>query len=113
MLVRYFEKTGVEWRLRESIRSMVDFHEMNLMDAFNLYSGIDIVFLRNVLIYFDQNMRGRLFNAIQYSLKPEGCLMLGAAETTVFSSSTFLPLALEHSNMFYLKETTAPYQTTT
>ena len=113
MLVRYFEKAGVDWRLSDQIRSMVEFHEMNLTDAFNLYSGIDIVFLRNVLIYFDQNNRSRLFSSIQRSLKPDGCLMLGAAETTVFTSGSFIPMSVEHSNLFYLKDTPAPFQNPT
>ncbi len=113
MLVRYLEKSGTDWRVCEPIRSMVEFHEMNLMAAFNLYSGMDIVFLRNVLIYFNQESRGRLFDSIRLTLKPDGCLMLGAAETTVFTSTAFVPLPIEHSNMFYLKDNPAPYQTPT
>jgi chemotaxis protein methyltransferase CheR len=109
MLVRYFEKAGIDWRVIEPVRSMVEFHEMNLMEAFNLYSGVDLVFLRNVLIYFDHDVRGRLFQSIQHTLKLDGCLMLGAAETTVFCSDCFLPLPVEHSNMFYLKNEPVPY----
>jgi len=110
MLVRYFEKEGTGWRISPSIRSMVEFHEMNLMEAFAFHSGLDIVFLRNVLIYFDQNSRTQLFRLVRHALKPDGCLMLGAAETTVFSSESFLPLPIEYSNLFCLKETPCPFR---
>jgi chemotaxis protein methyltransferase CheR len=111
MLVKYFQKEGIDWQLSEAIRSMVDFREVNLMQAFDSCFGVDLIFLRNVLIYFDQNFRGQLLEQIQRALRPDGCLMLGAAETTVFSSTAFLPLPVEHSNMFYLKNSPVPFST--
>ncbi|HEY0256519.1 MAG TPA: protein-glutamate O-methyltransferase CheR [Candidatus Methylacidiphilales bacterium] len=109
MLVKYFQKEGIDWQISPEIRSMIDFQEMNLMQAFEFCFGADLIFLRNVLIYFDQNFRGQLLESIERSQRPDGCLMLGAAETTVFSSEAFLPLPVEHSNMFYLKNTPAPF----
>jgi len=108
LLVQNFEKTGIHWRVSESIRSMVDFQEMNLTRPFALDMGVDIFFLRNVLIYFDQNERARMLEHVRNVLRPDGCLMLGAAETTVFTNDFFVPLPVEFSNLFYLKGTPSP-----
>ena len=109
LLVQYFEKAGIHWRVAESIRSMVTFQEMNLTQAFALATGVDIFFLRNILIYFDQNERARLLELAHQALRADGCLMLGAAETTVFTNDTFVPLPVEFSNLFYLKNSPAPF----
>jgi len=112
LLVQYFEKSGIHWRISESIRSMVHFQAMNLSQPLALSTGVDIFFLRNILIYFDQNERSRLLEQVRDALRTDGCLMLGAAETTVFSNTFFVPLPVEFSNLFYLKNTPAPFQTT-
>ena len=109
MLVQYFHKDGIHWRIAPDIRSMVHFQEMNLSRAYSLSSGVDIFFMRNILIYFDQNERKRLIDQARDALRPDGCLMLGAAETTVFSNDIFVPLPVEFSNLFYLKGTPAPF----
>ncbi len=109
LLVRYFERAGIHWRICESIRRMVDFQEINLTRPLNLGKDVDIFFLRNVLIYFDQTERCRLLAQARDVLRPDGCLMLGAAETTVFSNDFFIPLPVEFSNLFYLKGTPSPF----
>jgi len=109
MLIQNFEKSGIHWRISESIRSMVHFREMNLSRATSLGSGIDLFFMRNILIYFDLNERKRLLEQARDAMRPDGCLMLGAAETTVFSNDIFVPLPVEFSNLFYLKGTPAPF----
>jgi hypothetical protein len=53
MLVKYFEKAGLDWQLKPEIRKMVSFQELNLLDRWPLFGPQDIVFMRNVLIYFD------------------------------------------------------------
>jgi chemotaxis protein methyltransferase CheR len=110
MLIKYFQKEGIDWQIKEPIRTMIEFQEMNLMQAFDTCFGVDLVFLRNVLIYFDHTFRSHLFESIAKVLRPDGCLMLGAAETTVFCSNSFLPLPVDHSNMFYLKNTPVPFR---
>ena len=112
LLVHYFEKAGIHWRIDESIRSMVEFQEMNLTRAFSLCTGVDIFLMRNVLIYFDQTERIRLLDQARDALRPDGCLMLGAAETTVFSNDFFVPLPIEFSNLFCLRNTPAPFNLT-
>jgi chemotaxis protein methyltransferase CheR len=113
LLIQFFEKSGIHWRISESIRSMVEFRAMNLTHPLILDTPIDLFFLRNILIYFDQTERSRVLEQVRDSLRPDGCLMLGAAETTVFSNTYFVPLPVEFSNLFYLKNTPAPFQTTT
>lgn len=110
LLVQNFEKAGIHWRVSESIRSMVDFQEMNLTRPFDLGTQVDIFFLRNVLIYFDQGERGRVLEHVRNVLRPDGYLMLGAAETTVFLNDVFVPLPIEFSNLFYLKGTPSPFR---
>ena len=100
LLVQNFEKAGIHWRVRQSILSMVDFQEMNLTRPLSLEQEVDIFFLRNVLIYFDQNERRRLLAHVRDALRPDGYLMLGAAETTVFCNDAFVPLPVEFSNLF-------------
>jgi chemotaxis protein methyltransferase CheR len=109
LLIQNFEKVGIHWRISESIRSMVHFQEMNLSRAHSLGTGIDIFFMRNILIYFDLTERKRLLEQARDALRPDGCLMLGAAETTVFSNDIFVPLPVEFSNLFYLKGTPSPF----
>ena len=110
LLVDYFQKDGNTWRLSDDIRQMVEFREGNLADAFDRSGSVDLLFLRNVLIYFDQAHRGQLLENVRDTLRPDGCLMLGAAETTVFVSSAFTPLPVEFSNMFYRNGQPAPYR---
>ena len=109
MLVDYFLKDGNSWKLADSIREMVEFREANLADAFDLSGSVDLLFLRNVLIYFDPSHRGQLLERAAKTLKPDGCLMLGAAETTVFVSTAFTPLPIEFSNLFFRKGEPPPF----
>ncbi|MCE0482984.1 MAG: protein-glutamate O-methyltransferase CheR [Methylacidiphilales bacterium] len=108
LLVQFFEKAGIHWRLSESIRSMVQFEERNLTHPLGLTGNVDIFFLRNVLIYFDQEERRRLLQQVRDGLRSDGFLMLGAAETTVFCNDLFVPVPMEFSNLFHLKGTPNP-----
>lgn len=83
LLVKHFEKTGNDWRLRPEIRSMVQFEPMNLLDRWPLFGAHDIVFLRNVLIYFDLPTKRNILRRIREHLRPDGALFLGGAETTL------------------------------
>ncbi|MEO6709210.1 MAG: protein-glutamate O-methyltransferase CheR [Planctomycetota bacterium] len=79
-LVKHFEQSGSEWRIRESLRRMVQFRSLNLSQAFGLTPGFDLVLLRNVLIYFDLEARTRVLRQVHEVLSPAGFLLLGAAE---------------------------------
>ncbi|OJV78489.1 MAG: chemotaxis protein CheR [Cellulomonas sp. 73-92] len=82
MLVRHFERVGAHWRVRADLRSRVDFRRHNLMDG-TPPGPFDLVFLRNVLIYFDLPTKRAVLDRVARVLRPGGFLVLGAAETTL------------------------------
>jgi chemotaxis protein methyltransferase CheR len=90
MLTRFFTRDGAHYVIDESIRRMVSFSQLNLAGQWPvLLPKFDIIFLRNVLIYFDNNTKERIIALISKQLAPHGYLILGAAET-VFTTSTEL-----------------------
>ena len=95
MLVRYFRKEDANWRIAEAIRGLVQFREWNQLADLRPLGQFDIVFCRNVLIYFDQPTKARVLDAIAARLAPDGMLYLGGAETVLGISSRFAPLANE------------------
>ncbi len=97
MLHRYFEPDGDGWRVKERIRDMVTFRRYNLLDdpVANGIGPFDIIFCRNVLIYFDEETRRRVFSGLARVLRPWGYLCLGGAETVVGISTAFRILAGE------------------
>ena len=90
LLIKYFERAGTEWQLNESIRSMVTFSEVNLLQPLpSALRRIDIVFLRNALIYFDVDKKRQVMSQMETVMRPGGYLFLGAAETTMNISAAF------------------------
>jgi chemotaxis protein methyltransferase CheR len=82
LLVKYFEQHGTDWQLRPGIRSMVDYQEINLARAWPPLPAMDLVLVRNVLIYFDVDTKKAVLGKLARLLKPDGYLLLGGAETT-------------------------------
>ena len=95
MLAQYFGKDGPEWQIAEPIRGMVDFREWNLLADLRPLGQFDIVFCRNVLIYFDQPTKARVLEAIARQLAPDGLLYLGGAESVLGMSGRFVPAGSE------------------
>jgi chemotaxis protein methyltransferase CheR len=83
LLVKYFEKDDGQWRIKPSLRGAVTFREWNLLTDLKPLGQFDIVFCRNVLIYFDAPTKTRVLNAIARQLPPDGVLFLGGAETVL------------------------------
>jgi chemotaxis protein methyltransferase CheR len=100
LLVRYFEKAGTEWQLKEPIRRMVEFKELNLIAPWPIFPPADIVFLRNVLIYFDLNAKKSILLKVRRLLRPDGVLFLGGAETPRGVDEQFERIALEKSSCY-------------
>ncbi len=90
MLLRHFERSGAQWRARPELRKMVDARRMNLTSAWPIASQYDIVFLRNVMIYFDQPTKERILTRIHKVLRPDGYLFLGGGETLITLNVPFL-----------------------
>jgi len=95
MLMRYFRKEEAGWRISEAIRSMVQFREWNLLADLRPLGQFDVVFCRNVLIYFDQATKARVLDAVAQQMPGDGMLYLGGAETVLGITSRFTPLASE------------------
>jgi chemotaxis protein methyltransferase CheR len=91
LLVKYFTQNGDLWQLNADIRSMVQYRQFNLLQDFSHFGRFDVVFCRNVLIYFDQQTKVSIFERLAKIMEPDGMLMLGAAETVVGMTDAFRP----------------------
>jgi chemotaxis protein methyltransferase CheR len=96
MLTKHFVKEGDNWRLSPTIRGMVSFRKFNLLDDPKTLGRFDLVFCRNVLIYFDAATKGRVLTGIARQLAPDGFLVLGAAETVLGVTDALRPWPAEH-----------------
>lgn len=92
MLVKYFQQQGEKWRIDSSLRSMVQFKEFNLLDDPRGLGQFDVIFCRNVLIYFDQATKTKVLDRLSRIMAPDGFLYLGGAETVLGISDRFSPL---------------------
>ncbi len=92
LLVKYFEKQGENWQINSDIKSMVDYKEFNLLDSLKPLGNFDIVFCRNVLIYFDQETKSKVLDEIYELMPDDGLLFLGGAETVLGISDKFRPV---------------------
>lgn len=89
MLMHYFTKQDDQWRLSERIRSQVSFRKLNLMESMAGLGKFDVVFCRNVLIYFDGPTKSDVLGRIAAQTNANGYLLLGAAETVIGVSTAF------------------------
>jgi chemotaxis protein methyltransferase CheR len=79
-LVRYFSKQGLEWQLKDNIRSMASFQKFDLRQSPSALGTFDVVFCRNVLIYFDVPTKKKILGGLRNVLRDDGYLLLGGAE---------------------------------
>ncbi len=91
LLVKYFTQNGDLWQLNADIRGMVQHRQLNLLQDFSHLGTFDIIFCRNVLIYFDQTTKVNIFDRLSRMMEPDGVLALGAAESVVGITSAFKP----------------------
>jgi chemotaxis protein methyltransferase CheR len=91
MLVKYFTQVGELWQLNADIRAMVQHRQLNLLQDFSHLGTFDVIFCRNVLIYFDQDTKAGIFERVARLLEGDGVLALGAAESVVGISDVFKP----------------------
>lgn len=83
-LNKYFTKQQDKWRISDRIRNSIEFIPVNLIESWPAHlNSIDIVFLRNVLIYFSPDSKQEILNRIRRVIQPDGYLFLGGAETTM------------------------------
>lgn len=91
LLVKYFKQVGELWQVNADIRSMVQYRPLNLLQDFSHLGRFDLIFCRNVLIYFDQQTKSSIFGRLAAMMEPDGFLALGAAETVVGLTDAFKP----------------------
>jgi chemotaxis protein methyltransferase CheR len=82
LLVKYFQQHGTRWQLNADIRAMVEFRTMNLAQPWPFLPRMDLILLRNVMIYFDVPTKKTILGRAARLLHPDGYLLLGGAETT-------------------------------
>ena len=92
LLVKYFKQVGELWQINPDIRAMVQHRQFNLLHDFSQLGVFDLIFCRNVLIYFDQETKTNIFNRLAKAVEPDGFLVLGAAETVIGLTTVFKPL---------------------
>ncbi|WP_076864689.1 CheR family methyltransferase [Bradyrhizobium mercantei] len=92
MLVKYFKQSGELWQINPELRAMVQHRQLNLLHDFSQLGTFDVIFCRNVLIYFDQDTKINIFNRLARLMEGDGFLVLGAAETVVGLTDTFKPI---------------------
>ena len=95
LMLKYFNQEGDKWRISPELKSMVRFQRFNLLDPYTSLGRFDIVFCRNVLIYFDQPTKAKVLDAIAKIMEPDGFLFLGGAETTIGLTESFRPVPNE------------------
>ncbi len=91
LLVKYFTQVGELWQLNADIRGMVQHRQLNLLQDFGHLGTFDVIFCRNVLIYFDQDTKAGIFERLARVVEPDGFMVLGAAESVVGISDAFKP----------------------
>jgi chemotaxis protein methyltransferase CheR len=92
LLVKYFKKNTEMWQIDPALRGMVQFREFNLLHDLRSLGQFDVVFCRNVLIYFDQPTKTRVLDGIAQTMTDDGFLYLGGAETVLGISDKFKPV---------------------
>lgn len=90
LLVKYFERAGLDWRVKENVRRMVKFAQFYLRQSMAAFGPFDLVLCRNVLIYFEVETRKKILEGIRSRLLPGGYLLLGASETTINVEVSFV-----------------------
>jgi chemotaxis protein methyltransferase CheR len=91
LLVKHFTQVGELWQINPDIRAMVQYRQLNLLHDFAQLGTFDVIFCRNVLIYFDQETKARIFERLVKAVEPDGFMVLGAAESVVGISDAFRP----------------------
>lgn len=100
LLVKYFKRHGMHWTIIPEIRAWATFRKLNLIDQWSGIPTMDVIFLRNVLIYFSPATKKQILQKIRRVMAPHGILFLGAAETTTNLDDSFVRYQIDNS-VFY------------
>ncbi|GGI08130.1 CheR family methyltransferase [Egicoccus halophilus] len=100
LLVKHFRRDGQYWQIREQLRGMVEFRSLNLVSTWPFVPQVDVIFLRNVLIYFDLPTKQQILGKVREVLRPDGLLMLGTAETTLNVDDRFERITVDRATAY-------------
>ena len=100
LLTKYFTQQGLSWQVSDKLRDMVTFEQLNLIREWRGLPDMDIIFLRNVLIYFDPDVKGRILQNTSKILKPGGCLFMGLSETTLNLNTDYQRVTTDRSHYY-------------
>ncbi len=100
LLVKYFQRQGLEWQLKDQVRRMVQFAPRDLRQPVDGFGPFDLVFCRNVLIYFELETRKRILAGLHRVLVRGGYLLLGASETTFNLDDRFIRKAVKNTTVY-------------
>lgn len=89
-LLRYFDQKGDKWQIKDALRSQINFRRLNLLGDYSIIGNVDVIFCRNVLIYFDNVGKRDVLTKMRRSLGNDGFLMLGASESVLGTSTDFV-----------------------
>jgi chemotaxis protein methyltransferase CheR len=103
LLVHYFERAGTHWRISPTLRRNVTFQRMNLATPLPSLAPFDLVFLRNILIYFDVETKRSVLRNVGKLMRPDGWLFLGAAETTIGVDDSYDRVAAGRTSAYRLR----------
>jgi chemotaxis protein methyltransferase CheR len=103
LLVKHFTRQGTEWEFSEKLRRRVNFQELNLIKDWPVMPPADLVFLRNVLIYFDVETKKAILGRVRRLLRPGGTLFLGGAETTLNLDDGFVAVVKDRTSCYQLR----------
>jgi chemotaxis protein methyltransferase CheR len=103
LLIRYFQQQDNRWVLRDDIRKMVEFREMNLAGSWHGLPVFDLVFIRNVMIYMSLDTRRKILRNLRGHIAPDGYLLLGSSENLLQTDEGFDPVEVNNSLFYKLR----------
>jgi chemotaxis protein methyltransferase CheR len=107
-LIKYFTKQGDRWQVKPEIKQYVQFRPMNLIQPWPILPPFDLVFLRNVMIYFDVATKKMILKRVRNCLLPHGHLFLGTAETTMNLDPEYQPVTFDRTVVYSLQRPETP-----
>lgn len=102
LLLKYFEQQGLEWQIKEELRRMVEARQLNLAKDWSYLASPDVIFMRNVMIYFDPKTKKGILAKLRQLLRPNGYLFLGGAETTLNLDDSFTRVQFDKAAFYQI-----------
>lgn len=103
LMIKYFKKNGMDWMVDDSLKKLIDFRETNLTTDWHGLGGLDVVFMRNVLIYFSLETKRQILGKVRKVMRPDGYLFLGGAETTINIDDAYDRVQIVKSGIYQVR----------